>query len=636
MKYSNKNSLTGSLIISFFFLLFSCSNKTNEVVKSEKMKVRTDLTHSYSNTSEVHTTHLHLDLEVRFDDKLINGVARHSIINKGSDTVIFDVKNLNIQKVTSGKKGGEVNLSFSIGENNELLGAPLYVLIDENTENVNIYYNTTDQSDAIDWLPKSLTAGKEYPFMYTQGEALLTRSWIPIQDVPSNRITYSANVKVPSDLLALMSASNPKNKSKNGNYRFDMKQPIPCYLIALAVGNISYHKLGENCGVYAEPELIEDCAYEFVDLPKMMTAAEKIYGKYQWNVYDLLVLPYSFPFGGMENPRLTFISPTLIAGDRSLVSVIAHELAHSWSGNLVTNATWEDFWLNEGFTVYFENRIMEEIYGKESADILAYIEFQELENELKMISEGDFPEDTHLKLNLKGRDPDMGMTSIAYVKGAFFLKTLEEKVGRDLFDKFIDTYFKKYAFKTITTEVFKEYLEKQLLTPNNIEFNTEEWLYKGGIPDNCLKLDPPRFKKVKDLARLISNGILVLDKSYKLDQFLTQEWLVFIRSLSDTIHIDKLKNMDDVLNFKACGNSEIMTEWYVLGLKNNYQDIKPDLEAFLMKVGRRKYLEPIYNQLAKNTEDLSWAKRVFKNAKNNYHFVSNKTIEEILYGETTQ
>ena len=225
----------------------------------------------------------------------------------------------------------------------------------------------------------------------------------------------------------------------------------------------------------------------------------------------------------------------------------------------------------------------------------------------------------------------MGMTSIAYVKGAFFLKTLEKHVGRELFDQFIDSYFKKYAFKTITTEIFKEYLEEQLLVPNNISFNTDEWLYNGGIPDNCLVLDPPRFKKVKDLANNISSGDLMLDNSYRLDQFLTQEWLVFIRSLSDTIQVAKLKNIDDVLGLKSCGNSEIMTEWYVLGLKNGYQDIKPDLKNFLLKVGRRKYLEPIYNQLALNKDDLAWAKGVFKEAKNNYHFVSNKTIEEILY-----
>ena len=628
----NNYRLVWSFLLCFFYLFFSCEREQT----SNDLKVRTDLTHSYSNTKSINTTHLHLNLEVDFNNKTISGIARHTLNNRGTDTVIFDVKNLIIKKVTKGLEGEEVDVDFNIGKNDELLGSPLYVFINNDTKNVNIYYSTTDESDAIDWLPANLTAGKKDPFMYTQGEALLTRSWIPIQDVPSNRITYSAEIKVPANLLALMSASNPKDKTLDGNYSFDMKQPIPCYLIALAVGDISYHQLGDNCGVYAEPELIEECAYEFVDLPKMMDAAESIYGDYQWDVYDLLVLPYSFPFGGMENPRLTFISPTLIAGDRSLVSVIAHELAHSWSGNLVTNATWEDFWLNEGFTVYFENRIMEEIYGKESADILAYIEFQELENELKMISEGDFPEDTHLKLNLKGRDPDMGMTSIAYVKGAFFLKTLENHVGRELFDQFIFSYFNKYSFKTVTTEVFKEYLEKELLLPNNLEFNTDEWLYKGGIPSNCLVLDPPRFKRVKELANRVSYKDMLLDASYKIEDYLTQEWLVFIRSLSDTIHVNKLRNIDEILNFKACGNSEIMTEWYVLGLKNNYQEIKPDLEAFLMKVGRRKYLEPIYKQLAKNTEDLSWAKRVFKNAKHNYHFVSNKTIEEILYGETTK
>lgn len=632
MNFTTKYRLIWLLIVFPMSMFFSCDHEQKSKAKLISAKYRTDLTHSYSNTDQIKSKHLHLDLKVDFDNKSISGVARHKMLNLGSDTAIFDIKNLDIQKVTVGEKDSESVVDFNIGVSDDLLGAPLYVFIDKNETNINIYYNTTTNSDAIDWLPKNLTAGKEFPFMYTQGEALLTRSWIPVQDLPSNRITYSAEVSVPKHLLALMSASNPQEMNSDGIYTFEMKQAIPSYLIALAVGNITYHKLGENCGVYAEPELIEACAYEFVDLPKMMTAAEKIYGKYQWDIYDVLVLPYSFPFGGMENPRLTFVSPTLIAGDRSLVSVIAHELAHSWSGNLVTNSTWEDFWLNEGFTVYFENRIMEEIYGKESADILAYIEFQELENELKVIGNGDFPEDTHLKLNLKGRDPDMGMTSIAYVKGAFFLKTLEDHVGRVLFDDFMTSYFKKYAFKTVSTEMFKEYLESELLLPNKLTFNTDEWLYKGGLPSNCLRLDPPRFKKVKLLAKDISTGKLVLDDSYQLDQFLTQEWLVFIRNLSSNIDVEKLRNIDDVLNFKSCGNSEIMTEWYILGVKNGYQEIKPDLKKFLMKVGRRKYLEPIYSELTKKKEDLVWAKEVFSKAKNNYHFVSNKTVEGLLYG----
>lgn len=304
------------------------------------------------------------------------------MINKhNTDTAIFDVKFIDIQKVTLGKTK-EVETDYVIGEFDEILGAPLMVAIDSTTEYVNIYYKTTNKTEALDWLPAALTEGKKYPFMYSQGEALLTRTWIPIQDTPSNRFTYSADVKVPQELMAIMSAHNPIKKNEDGIYHFEMNQPISSYLIAIAVGNLEYTSLGRNCGVYAEPEILNTSASEFKDLQDMIDISEKQFGKYRWEQYDIVVLPYSFPFGGMENPRLTFINPTIITGDRSLVSVIAHELAHSWSGNLVTNATWDDFWLNEGFTVYLENRIMEAIYGKEIANLLQIVEYQELQRTL--------------------------------------------------------------------------------------------------------------------------------------------------------------------------------------------------------------------------------------------------------------
>lgn len=621
--------------------LISCDQNPKEEENLPVSHVDTTLIkdgHSYSNIEQIRTKHISLELDVNFENKTIYGVARHEMINSGTDTAIFDIKGLDIQKVTIGKDN-EREVDFIIGTDDELLGQPLCVKIENSTNFVNIYYKTTEKTEALDWLAPELTEGKKLPYMYTQGEAILTRSWIPIQDVPSNRITYSADVKVPVDLMALMSAENPKKKNDTGKYHFEMKQPIPCYLIALAVGDLKYRKLGKNCGVYSEPGLVDKCAYEFVDLPKMIHAAEKIYGKYQWDEYDLIVLPYSFPFGGMENPRLTFASPTLLAGDRSLVSVVAHELAHSWSGNLVTNATWDDFWLNEGFTVYFENRIMEEIYGAEIADILALIEFQELEAEISEIHKSEFPEDTHLKLSLKGRNPDDGMTSVAYVKGAFFLKTLEKKVGRELFDKFMNSYFKRYAFQTITTEKFENYLNSQLLKPNHISFNTKEWLYKAGIPNNCVKVDPPRFKVVQKMADDFAKGkniFKVKRKKNKItrDKYITQEWLAFIRRLPEKMNPSSMRKLDKQLNFKGCGNAEIMTEWYVLGIHSGYKDIRPDMEKFLMRVGRRKFLAPIYTALASHEEDLEWGRRVFEKAKLNYHFISSSTVQGLLYPES--
>jgi leukotriene-A4 hydrolase len=638
------------LILASTFLVLSCDRAPKKESNAFVDPESTADAHSYSNVHEIHTKHLHLDLDVNFDNKTIYGVARHEMVNNGADTAIFDIKGLEIQKVTIGKENSEKETDFMIGQwdKDSILGQPLLVTVKPDSKFVNIYYKTTDRSEALDWLAPELTSGKKHPFVYTQGQAILTRSWIPVQDSPSNRITYSAKIKVPKELLPIMSASNPKGKNESGIYNFYMKQPIPCYLIALAVGDLTYRKLGPNSGVYSEPELIRASAFEFADLPKMVNAAERLYGKYLWDQYDLIVLPYSFPFGGMENPRLTFLNPTVIAGDRSLVSVVAHELAHSWSGNLVTNSSWNDFWLNEGFTVYFENRIMEELYGKEIADMLMLTEYHELQNELEEIMNGDFPEDTKLKLSLDGRNPDDGMTQIAYVKGALFLKTLEHEVGRKYFDEFLRAYFKTFEFKTINTEQFLEYLNKELLKKRNVAFNTEEWIYQEGLPENCIKLRSSRFDEVQNLADRFVSGEDIFAKKIKYvkvkgrkkkkkvveqlsrDRYITQEWQAFIRRLPKDIPSERMKVLDANLNFRDWGNTEIMTEWYVLGINNGYQELKPSIEKFLKKIGRRKYLMPIYKALAKKPADKKWAKVVFESAKNNYHSVSRNTVEEIL------
>ncbi|MBU2019551.1 MAG: M1 family metallopeptidase, partial [Bacteroidetes bacterium] len=621
----------------FIVVLTGCVDRKDSRALNQDMAKKLNTVrdeHSFANTDEIRTKHLHLDLDVDFETKTIYGVARHKMENSGADTAIFDIKELTIQKVTLGKDK-EIETTYIIGEKDELLGQPLAIKIDSSTQYINIYYQTTDKCEALDWLEPELTGGKKHPFLYSQGQAILTRSWIPIQGTPANRITYSADVRVPKDLMALMSATNPIEKNDKGEYHFEMKQPIPCYLIAIAVGDLNYQKLGENSGVYAEPGLIQSCKYEFEELPKMIESAERLFGKYRWEQYDLVVLPYSFPFGGMENPRLTFANPTLLAGDRSLVSVVAHELAHSWSGNLVTNATWNDFWLNEGFTVYIENRIMEDLYGIEVADMLALIEFQELKVEMASIGKSDNPHDTRLKLDLQGRNPDDGMTTIAYVKGAFFLKTLEQKVGRRKMDAFLNGYFKDFSFKTLTTETFENYLDEQLLSKYNFEFNTKEWLYQEGLPKNCVQIRSKRFNDIQKLADRLSKGENIFKfknkkQTIKREDYTTQEWLAFIRRLPDTLDVKYLYLVDKTLNFKNCGNAEIMAEWFVLGIRADYKAIRPSMARFLQKVGRRKFLTPIYTELNKNATNRDFALSVFEKAKVNYHFVSRSTVAEIL------
>ena len=590
--------------------------------------------HSYANTNEVHTVHLHLDLDVNFDNKTIYGVARHEISQHDVDHIIFDIKGLEILKTSLGKNKEELT-DYIIGENEELLGQSLRVAINEDTKFVNIYYQTTKKTEALDWLSPELTSGKKYPFLYTQGQAILTRSWIPLQDSPMNRISYSADVKVPSELIALMSASNPVEKNDSGEYHFEMKQKIPSYLIALAVGDMTYVSLGDNCGVYAEHELAEACAYEFHDLPKMIKAASNLYGEYKWEQYDIVMLPFSFPFGGMENPRLTFANPTLLTGDRSSTSVIAHELAHSWSGNLVTNSTWDDFWLNEGFTVYFENRIMEELYGKSEADILATIEYQDLVVALEEIENSEHPEDTQLKLQLKDRSPDEGMTDIAYVKGAFFLRTLEKAVSRKKLDEFLKAYFNDHSFQSITTEVFVNDLNSKLLEPNGIEFNTEDWIYKPGMPDNLVEIESKRLESMIVIANDLNDGKDVTKvqlKSKNRKDYTTQEWLAFIRSIKANANHELLSTLDEQFQFSTEANALIKSDWFKLFAKSKYRKAQPEMEDYLVKIGRRWFVEGIY-QLLMDSDDVldhEFALSTFNKAKDGYHFVTRSTVAEIV------
>lgn len=628
--------MSGLNFLSILFLFFSLTSCSETGALSEKKRSFHPVSdsHSYANIEQIRTKHLHLDIDVDFDSKMISGVARHEMVDHEATTAIFDIKALDIQRVTLGK-GNEIGTDFEIGDSDEILGRPLKVKIKPNTKYINIYYSTTDKTQALDWLDPALTSGKKHPFMYTQGQAILTRSWIPLQDSPTNRITYSADVQVPSELMAVMSADNPKTKSVDGKYHFEMKQKIPAYLIAIAVGDLKYTSLGERCGIYSEPELAAECAYEFTDLPKMIDAAEKLYGTYQWDQFDMAILPYSFPFGGMENPRLTFANPTLLAGDQSLVSVVAHELAHSWSGNLVTNATWNDFWLNEGFTVYFENRIMETLYGEEIADIHKFIEFQDLAATVEDMENGEHPEDTHLKLHLDDRDPDEGMSDIAYVKGAFFLRTIEKEVGRKKFDIFLKDYFDSHAFETISTEDFVDYLNAELLEPNKVDFNVEEWIYQPGIPDNCIKIRSKRLEHMDELAQEVNDGEMIFigaDANLKRNDFITQEWVAFIRGLSNDISPETMAELDEKLAFSQSANRVIKLEWYQLAVRVGYKAARPHMKEHLMKVGRRWLIEGIYRELAESDDksDIAFAREVFKEAKENYHFVSRSTVAEIL------
>ncbi len=602
--------------------LVSCTHKTIKHMPNLSAN-----NHSFSNYDSVTLQHIYLNLVVDFDHKKLSGKAVIDIDNhSGTQYLILDTKQLNIEKVLLEDK---VETAFSMGKEQTHLGEALVIAIEKNTKQVAVYYHTSPEADALMWLSPEQTAGKVYPFLFTQSQAILARSWVPCMDAPAVRFTYSADITCDTAYLPLMSAENNFVRNKEGKYHFEMPQPIPSYLLALAVGHLEFQSLGENCGVFAEPEMLEKSAYEFVDLPKMIAGASELYGDYAWGRYDVLVLPPSFPFGGMENPRITFATPTIIAGDRSLVSLIAHELAHSWSGNLVTNQTWDDFWLNEGFTVYFEERIMEKLYGKPYADMLSELSLGELKVTIADLMTSA-PGDTKLKLNLAGRNPDDGVTDIAYVKGCMFLRMIEEQVGRPAWDEFVKAYFNHFKFKTVTTDDFIGFLKENLIAKYpKAKINYEEWIFNIDLPKNCPEINSTELKRVAKMANdyNLNHTMKVLDTA----GFTTHHWLYLLRNLNADSIKNNMAALDSAFNLTASNNAEIQCDWYVLCIKNNYQTAYPAIENYLSNVGRRKFLKPVYENLSKTPEGLKFGQQIFEKVKDSYHAVSRNTIAAILH-----
>lgn len=582
--------------------------------------------YSYARLDEVAVTHIDMDLTVDFDKQVISGTAAFDLDNKsGADVVHLDTWALRVFDVTS-DDGQEAK--WVLGDSLVLIGRPLSVAITPKTKRITVRYETTAAARGVQWLTPQQTLGKQHPYVYTQSQSIHARSWVPCQDTPANRITYTARVKVPTGLLAVMSAKNPESRSADGVYQFEMKQPIPSYLLALAVGDIEYRKIGPRTGVFSEPGMVDKAAAEFSDLEKMMDAAESMLGPYRWERYDVLVLPPSFPFGGMENPRLTFATPILIAGDKSLVSVIVHEMSHSWSGNLVTNATWNDFWLNEGFTTYFERRLDEVLYGKEYMEMQAILGKRDLD--LDFAEYGADNKDMVLYVNLDGRDPEEVPTTCAYEKGYLFLRMLEESFGREHFDPFLRRYFDNHAFQTMTTERFVSILKEDLFDGDEARYQqllVDDWIYQPGLPPNSPQPKSARFEQVDKQIDAFAEGTPA--KRLVTDGWTTNEWQRFLDNLPQPVKSERLADLDNTFHFENM-NAVVQRSWFPNVIAANYKPAYPALETYLLSIGRRYLLRPVYLALAATPEGLAFARQVYAKARPGYHSLTQQGIDIVL------
>ncbi len=588
--------------------------------------------HSYAQPEKVQTQDVALDLAVNFDKKILTGTATLGLqwLDKSATELTLDTRDLDIQKVEAeGANGSWEPLKFKLDAADKILGSKLTIETPNRPAKVRITYATSPNASGLQWLEPSMTEGKKTPFMFSQSQQIHARSWVPLQDTPMIRFTYTAHITSPKDTMVLMSADNDPKAARDGDYSFKMPQKIPSYLMAIAAGDLVFKPISERSGVWAEPAMIDKATAEFADTEKMIATAEKLYGKYRWDRYDMLVLPPSFPYGGMENPRLTFATPTVIVGDKSLVSLIAHELAHSWSGNLVTFATDKDAWLNEGLTTYVQSRITEDLYGIDAKDMENKIDRDELEKEYKTL------DPALQRLSLKPgtlADPDGSSSATVYTKGAWFMQYLENAYGREVFDPFLRGYFDHFAFQSIPTAKFRAYLQENLIDkyPGKVTMaQVDQWLFEPGIPADAPKTTSAKFDAV-DKARTAWVDTKKLPAKSETAKWSTQEWVHFVEGLPDTLSEEQLKALDAAYKFTGTPNGEIAMRWYPLTVQNNYLAARPEIAKFLERVGRRKLIMPTYNALVKTPDGLAFAKEVFAKAKPSYHPITTGSVDAVI------
>jgi len=595
--------------------------------------------HSYAAPQVARVKHVDLNLDADFAAKTLSGVATLDVTGEvGATTLILDVRDMDIR----GVRNASGPLAFVLGVSDPIMGQALTIttqaFVAGQTQKIMVDYATRPEAAALQWLTPAQTSGGKQPFLFSQGQAILTRTWAPTQDSPGIRQTYSATITVPNTLKALMSAESltpegvPAGEGRH-SYSFRMTNPVPPYLIALAVGDLAFEAEDGRTGVWTEPDRLDAAHTEFSEVGKMVDAAEGLYGPYAWGRYDLLILPPSFPFGGMENPRLTFATPTVVAGDKSLVSLVAHELAHSWSGNLVTNAVWADFWLNEGFTTYFQNRIMEAVYGNDRAQLERVLGWDSLQAQLR-----DLPaDDTKLHLNLDGRDPDDGMTDIAYEKGANFLETIERIVGREKFDVWLKGYFERNAFRPMTSELFLEDIRAHLVTTAALEseLQMDAWIYQPGLPSNAVAPTSDAFIPVDAAAQafFVAHGPA---SAIPWSGWNTQQRQRFLQwrpanPTTDWLTPAQLAELSQTLNLSTEGNAEIAFAWLQIAVAHRYEPAVPQLQTFLTSIGRRKFVMPLFTSLwAEGDWGRPIATRIYALARPGYHPVTVSSVDALV------
>lgn len=598
-----------------------------------------EYTHAQPQVARV--SHVALDLNLDFAAKEVGGTATLDVLAApGAKEVVLDSNGLRIASVADAAGNA---LPWTLGEpgENAEKGEPLTVALPAAAEGaaadaprqIVITYKSAPEAEALQWLSPEQTAGKQHPYLFSQGQAILNRTWIPTQDSPGIRQTWEARITAPAELKVVMSGIIQGEAEDAGEgkhtFAFRMDHPVAPYLIALAAGNIEFAELGARTGVWTEPETMEAAKAELVDTEAMVEAAEGLFGEYRWGRYDMIVLPPSFPYGGMENPVMTFLTPTFIAGDRSLTGLVAHELAHSWSGNLVTYSSWRDGWLNEGVTSYIENRISEVVFGEKRAAQEYALSFAALED--MIAAEGADSPLTAMRTP-DGTSAFDTPSEAIYDKGTVFLRTVESIVGREAFDPWLKSWFDRHAFQPATSEMFLADLRENLVKGDAAleeRLLLDEWVYGTGLPANALQPDAAAFATVdRAVASYTASDALPFEAW---GGWTTAERMRFLDEVPQQRSATQLAALDRALGLSTTGNNEIRFLWLELALRNQYQPAVTAAEQFLGTVGRNKFVSPLYTVLH---EQGAWGAAIagplYQRTRPGYHSMTRGNVDKIL------
>jgi leukotriene-A4 hydrolase len=575
--------------------------------------------HSYNDTAQPETTHVHWKARVDFQSRTIEAEACLTLAEPGSGPFDLDTRDLKILGVAD--QDGK-SLAFVLDPAEPILGSRLRITLPSDTTRVTVRYRTSPDASALQWLAPPQTHGGKHPFLFSQCQAVHARSVIPLQDTPRLRVKFRAELTIPKALKALVAAAfvSRTESGETATVIYDMPQPIPPYLLGFAVGDLDSRDVGPRSRVWAEPGVVEAAAWEFGEVERMIEKAEQLFGPYEWDRFDVLTMPPSFPYGGMENPRLTFLTPTVLAGDRSLVNLLAHELAHSWTGNLVTNANAEHFWLNEGFTVYAERRILEALQGLEMASLHAAMGRKRLERAVERFK--DQPGLTKLRCDLRGVDPDDAFSDVPYEKGYLYLRAIEEAVGRPAFDAFLRKYVEIWRFKSITTEQFVEFLHEHLPEATK-RVNAHVWLNEPGIPDDAPAPKSTRLEAVRKLGATLPPAALA-------GKWTPTEWSLYLDNLPHPSPASLCEDLENQFQLTGSLNNEVLVSWLAVAASSGFDPALERVQRVLGEVGRMKYLEPLYSALVRSPRYHAIARTCYDKAKDSYHPIARQAVEGVL------